>query len=482
VAEVKETGYAAWIDNQLTLPWTSHLAYFDSLPEPETNQEGQSNRVDTWLRTAVTGEDQLRQRVAYALSQIMVVSQNGALFEHPDGLAYYYDLLVENAFGNYRDLLEAVTLSPAMGIYLSMLGNEKPDPERNIRPDENFARESMQLFSIGLIELNNDGSNKIRQIGRPAPTYTQDVIEGFAHVYTGWTYGGSQSFHNPSKNMRTQMQPFQEFHDKGQKFLFDYTILPANQTAQRDLEQALDSISNHPNVPPFISRRLIQRLVTANPSPNYIERVANVFIDDGSGQRGNLGAVVKAILLDQEAREPPNPETAGKLTEPVIRLINLWRAFDAVAADGRYQQNLDWHFGQGPLQAPSVFNFFSPDYSHPGELRDLSLVSPELQIINETSSARVNNQLFNSVFWRTSERIDELEPDKVYINIDSEIAIAEDSSQLTEAIALKLLGGNISSRLSLETTSMVERWENPERRVSEAIHQILSSVEFAVLP
>ncbi len=482
IAEVKETGYSTWIDNQLTLPWTSHLDYFDSLPEPENNQQGQENRIDGWLSAAVTSEDQLRQRVAYALSQIMVVSQNGGLFEHPDGLAYYYDLLVKNAFGNYRDLLEAVTLSPAMGVYLSMLGNEKPDSERNIRPDENFAREAMQLFSIGLIQLNIDGSKKLNANGQSIPTYSQEVIEGFAHVYTGWTHGGSESFYNRSNNMRVQMQAFEELHDKNQKLLLNNVILPSNQSAEKDLQQALDNISGHPNVPTFISRRLIQRLVTANPSPKYIERVASVFVDDGSGQRGNLGAVVKAILLDQEARKPPNPETAGKVTEPVIRLINLWRAFDAVSASGRYQQNLNWHFGQGPLQAPSVFNFYSPDYSPPGELRDLSLFSPEMQIINEASSAIANNELLNSTFWHTSERINELDPERVYINIDPEIKLAEDSLLLTEAVALKLLGGNISYNLKRETISMVEKWEEPQRRVSEAIHHILTSVEFAVLP
>ena len=271
-------------------------------------------------------------------------------------------MLAQNAFGNYRDLIEDVTLHPAMGVYLSMLGNEKPDPVNNIRPDENYARELMQLFSIGLVELNQDGSVRLDGNDEPLPTYDQDIIEGFAHVYTGWTYAGSPSFRNARPTPANQVVPMQlhpGFHDTGEKTLLGGLVLPSGQGGDQDLAAALDNIFDHPNVGPFIAIRLIQRLVTSNPSPGYVSRVARVFDNNGSGVRGDLAAVVKAILLDVEARPDSPMEIDGKVKEPLLRLTQLWRSYNAASTSGRYPYNFAYIvFGQGRCN-PHRYSIFS---------------------------------------------------------------------------------------------------------------------------
>ncbi|XOV86171.1 MAG: DUF1800 family protein [Pseudomonadota bacterium] len=482
VIELRESGIEPWLNRQLFTPATLQVPYMLSLPEPQNNFVAQANRVDAWFQAALQGEDQLRQRVAFALSQILVVSERGALFNAPYGLATYYDLLAQRAFGNYRDLLEAVTLSPAMGVYLSMLGNEKPDEARNIRPDENYARELMQLFTIGLVELNLDGTPRLDSNGLTIPTYDQSVIEGFAHVFTGWTYGGSPRFRSPRRNFTRPMQAFADFHDTNPKRLLGGLVLPAGQTPEQDLAMALDNIFEHPNVAPFVSRQLIQKLVSANPSRAYVERVARVFNDDGNGIRGNLGAVVRAILLDEEARSPGQGETGGKLTEPLLRLTALWRAFDARSEEGTYYfPSPEDAFSQAPLRAPSVFNFFSPDFAPSGEIKLASLVSPEMQITNETTSSSVNNYLAFAIFLRNS-RSANLRPRDIYLSLEDDVAFASNPSVLVQRIADKLLGGTISDELRAETEALVALWQGPDGRVMEAIHSIASSPEFAVLP
>ena len=348
--------HESWIDDQLTKPASLQLPHLQSLPPPEFQFQLHADRVDIWFRNSLHGEDQLRQRVAFALSEIMVVSQLGALGNLPFAVADYYDVLARNAFGNYRDLLESVTLHPAMGVYLSMLGNERPDQALNIRPDENYAREVMQLFSIGLVELNVDGTEKLDSSGQPIPTYDQSVIEGFAHVFTGWTYAGAPNFRQARATRFNQVIPMQlypSFHDTGPKKLLNGVELPAGQSGEQDLADALDNIFNHPNVGPFMAIRLIQRLVTSNPSPGYVQRVAEVFNDNGFGVRGDLAAVVKAILLDEEARPAMAMEIDGKLKEPLLRVTQLWKAYDATSESGRYPLNAAYIlFGQGPLQSP----------------------------------------------------------------------------------------------------------------------------------
>ena len=482
--QVIATGIEAWVDDQLQQPASLQLPYLRSLPRPQFLNELQPDRIDIWIRNVLTGDDQLRQRVAFALSEIMVVSQLSALNDLTYSLADYYDVLARNAFGNYRDLIEEVTLHPSMGIYLSMLGNEKPNAALNIRPDENYARELMQLFSIGLVELNIDGTQVVDNQGIPVPTYNQAVIEAFAHVYTGWHFAGAPGFEQAFGNDFNQTAPMQlypDFHDTGEKVLLNGAVIPAGQTGDQDLADALDNIFNHPNVGPFIAIRLIQRLVTSNPSPGYVQRVATVFGDNGAGVRGDLAAVVRAILLDDEARPELPMEIDGKAKEPLLRLTQLWRAYNATSASGRFPLGAGlYFFGQGPLLSPSVFNFFSPFYAPPGEIRNMSLVAPELGIATEYQNTLVTNYMFYQAFVLTSEAID-LQPDDVFINIDEELAIAADTDALVSMVADKLLAGQISQPLSDEIKGMVDRFAPTDAaaRVGEVIYFISSSPEYA---
>lgn len=484
------TAYSRWIDGQIALGPSLHLptvlTAFDALAQGTPPGSVHADRVEVWLRHAVTAPDQLRQRVAFALSEIMVISQVGGLQQLPLATTDYYDILVRNAFGNYRRLLEEVTLSPAMGVYLSMLGNEKPDVARNIRPDENYAREAMQLFTIGLVELNSDGSVRLDGQGQPIPTYNQGVIEGFANVYTGWkwawTGAGAPSFTTVRPGRANQMMPMQAYpdrHSTGTKALLGATVLPAGQTPQKDLADALDNLFAHPNVGPFIARQLIMRLVTSNPSPAFVARITAVFNNDGSGVRGNLGAVVRAILLDSEARSAPATDTAGKMKEPLLRLTQLWRAFDARAANGRYLVQPANTFGQGPLQAPSVFNFFSPGYGPPGEIADRNLVAPELQIATEYQNTSVTNYFYTQVYGRTTN-VPGLPETAVVLDVSGELAVISDSAALVDRIAGKLLGGQISAPLRSQARTLVEsRAASDPQRVAEALYLIVTSPEFA---
>ncbi len=476
--------FEAWIDEQLAKPASLQLPHIQSLPLPQFMGQLQADRVDIWFRNVLHGEDQLRQRVAFALSEIMVVSQLGVLNNQPYSLANYYDMLAENAFGNYRDLIEEVTLHPSMGVYLSMLGNEKPDVANNIRPDENFAREVMQLFSIGLVMLNQDGSTRTNAQGQPIPTYDQAIIEGFAHIYTGWTYAGSPIFRGARATLTNQIIPMQlwpNFHDTGPKMLLNGFTIPAGQTGDQDLADALDNIFNHPNVAPFMAIRLIQRLVTSNPSPSYVSRVAAVFNDNGQGVRGDLGAVVKAILLDPEARPAVAMELDGKVKEPLLRLTQLWRSYGATSLSGRFPLNFAYIvFGQGPLQASHVFNFFSPFYAPTGEIRNSSLVAPELEIATEYLNTYVTNYMFLQAFVLNSTN-QSLAPDDVYINFETEMAIAADVDLLINTVAGKLLGGDISDTLRNEIAGMLALIPETESavRAAETIYFIATSPEYA---
>jgi uncharacterized protein (DUF1800 family) len=481
--QVIDMRFEAWINDQMQKDVSLQLPHLQGLPPPQFPFQLHADRVDIWFRNSLYGEDQLRQRVAFALSEIMVVSQLGALGNLPFAVADYYDVLAENAFSNYRDLLEEVTLHPAMGVYLSMLGNEKPDPDNNIRPDENYAREVMQLFSIGLVELNIDGTEKLDQ-GQPIPTYSQEIIEGFAHVYTGWTWAGAPSFRQARPTPFNQVIPMQlypGFHDTGTKTLLRGEVLPAGQSGEQDLSDALDNIFNHPNVGPFIAIRLIQRLVTSNPSPGYVRRVAEVFNNNGSGVRGDLGAVVKAILLDDEAQPALAMEIDGKLKEPLLRLTQLWKAYNATSNSGRFPLNAAYIlFGQGPLQSPSVFNFFSPFYAPPGEIRDSSLVAPELEIATEYQNTVFTNYMFYQVF-ALNQTNGALADDDIYINFEEEMAIADDVDALIDMVAGKLLAGQISDTLRQEIAGMLARVPETDTaiRAAETIYFIVTSPEYA---
>jgi uncharacterized protein (DUF1800 family) len=371
-----------------------------------------------------------------------------------------------------------------MGVYLSMLGNEKPDPLNNIRPDENYARELMQLFSIGLVELNLDGTVRTDGQGQPIPTYNQSIIEGFAHIYTGWTYAGSPVFRGARATLTNQvipMQLWQNFHDMGAKSLLNGFVVPAGQGGDQDLAMALDNIFNHPNIGPFMATRLIERLTASNPTPQYVERVARVFNDNGQGVRGDLGAVVKAILLDPEARTNSNSDTGGKIKEPLLRLTQLFKAYNATSQSGRYPLGFAYViFGQGPLQASHVFNFFSPFYAPPGEISDRGLVAPELEIATEYLNTYITNYFFLQSFGLNQTNPD-LQPDDVYIDFSEEMAVAADIDALINMVADKLLGGVISDTLRNEIAGMLALVPDTDAaiRAAETIYFVTTSPEYA---
>lgn len=401
---------AAWIDAQLQLPASLILPYVQA----NSNGSRRQDRHEPWWNNALGEPDQLRQRVAFALSQIFVISDlDKALSNNQYGVSDYYDMLSRNAFTDYRSLLEDVTLHPAMGVYLSMVRNEKADAEKNIRPDENFAREVLQLFSLGLFELDSRG--EIINPANPTPSYTQNTIEEFARVFTGWEYPTSRFWGDTNLSegaFMGRMVPVEEFHDTGSKTLLNGTVASAGLNTNQDMQLALDNIAQHQNVGPFISKQLIQRLVTSNPSPDYVGRVAAVFNNDGNGVRGNLGSVVKAILLDDEAQQgvAVNPDF-GKIREPNIKLAHYWRALKATTgpeAEGIHNtadftlERLDEMGGQAVLKSKSVFNFYLPNNPlRPGQ----PLLSPEMQNMTEAyiASTHVN---YHHLVYRFNNRAD----------------------------------------------------------------------------
>jgi uncharacterized protein (DUF1800 family) len=485
IENVSNIGFEDWLDEQMALPASSHVAYLQSL-EPtldlaEDEKLRRRERLEAWFTHAITAPDQLRQRVAFALSEIFVVSEHSTFGDDTYGLANYYDLLINNAFGNYRDLLEQVTLSPIMGMYLSVLGNEKPNEEENIRPDENYAREVMQLFSIGLVELNSDGSEK-HQNGQSIPTYNQETIKAFAHVYTGWNFNGAteETWWQFYRNYNTMepMTAVEAFHDTSEKQLLNNVIVPANQTAEQDLAIALDNLFHHPNVAPFIGKQLIKKLVTSNPSPEYIARVSAVFNDNGQGIRGDLGAVIKALLLDQEAIEGTSRNANfGKIREPLLRAVHLWRAFDASSPNDRFQFNWpDYAFAQAPLAAHHVFNFFSPDYAPPGVVIDNGLIAPELEIVTENYLTRTSNFLAYSTFWGHTEfENGNSDDNRILIDMTSLNPMVDDTSALLAHLNMLLLGGTMSDEMR---TILTEAFD---QTVAQEVNDRLSNLLFLIM-
>lgn len=466
---VQQLGIAAWIDDQITnQAATLHRPYLEQIYAdfngPRTDLTYSFNEMDQFIngnnattpfaRAAIAGTDQLRQRVAFALSQICVVSRRDANLENrPLGVADYYDIFVRNAFGSYFDVLREVALHPAMGRYLSHVGNQKARPEINQYPDENFAREVQQLFSIGLWELNPDGTRQLDQWGQPIPTYGNAQITEFARVFTGLWFGG-QSWGNggwTDDDYSVPMRLWAEKHDFGAKTLLNGFTIPARaptvENGLRDVDDALRHLFEHPNTGPFIGKQLIQFLVTSNPSSNYVARVAAKFADDGAGRRGNLAAVVKAILLDEEARDARwfngSPEF-GRLKEPVHRAM-------AVARLGRldqYTNLLWWTWGefnsasfQEPTYSPSVFNFFRPGYQPPGLLTQYGLVGPAFQITDSYSSISFPNKLWEiTQTGLTQWGAYAFAPD--YADL---LPVSGDTGALVDQVNLLFCGGSMSA-------------------------------------
>ncbi|MBN8481858.1 MAG: DUF1800 domain-containing protein [Xanthomonadales bacterium] len=537
IAHLRAVGYRAWLDEQFAQPVSTQIPYLDWVNGIPGNNVTDDTRLEAWTINALgtpdpsrgmaAPTDQLRQRMAFALSEIFVVSsKNGTLLYQPWALASWYDMLAANAFGNYRDLLEDVTLHPAMGIYLSHIQNQKADPTRNIRPDENYAREVMQLFSVGLVTLAADGT-PVLVGGQPQPTYDQATVRGLAAVLTGWNWNNAgcgpgsytcctaSTYTNCGPNndydrpvWRLPMQPIEAYHDTTsakQLLVYPGVALPAGVlapggNAQAELGAALDNLFHHPNVGPFIARRLIQRFVTSNPTPAYVARVAAAFADNGSGVRGDLAATLRAILLDPEARYGQWFDAArfGKLREPLIRNTHLWRAMHALAPSARivtltpYPGIEDW-YGQGPLRSPSVFNFFRPDFRAHGEVAALGLASPEFQILSDSIGVSTTNRLFSVSFcwYRTGtsydgscwadnfggERTLHLE-----IAADATLA-ASDPAALLDRYNLLFLSGQMSPSMRATLLTRLEAITGTNRgrlRLQHALYLILNSPEYVV--
>ena len=431
------------------------------------------------------------------MSQIFVISsRSDVISEHAHGQASYYDLLVKHSFGNFKNLLMDITLHPSMGIYLSHFNNSKTIPERNIHPDENYAREVMQLFSIGLHQLNIDGTLKLDSLKNPIPTYTQKDIKELAKVFTGLSAGRAGQFSKPDRpvnfgfdryntDFSTPMAMFEEWHELGGKSFLNLYI-PSGQKGMKDIEMAIDYIYKHPNVGPFIGKQLIQKIVTSNPSPSYIKKVAETFNNNGLGVRGDMAAVFKAILLHPEARscESISSPIQGKLQEPLVRLFERIRNYKLIP-DANNKIFTDggsayWNYDQNIMSAPSVFNFYQPGYSPLGSLRNNNLSGPEFQMHNSSSSLRWANSVMNSdwqvgYIWRT-QREGFYELDISDLN-----AYANDSEALLNQLDKRFTRGQLTSRTRKLMKYNIDRNLRTRERVQSAIGILLLSPEYNIL-
>jgi uncharacterized protein (DUF1800 family) len=497
IDQLSASGYTAWFDEQFAKPQTLHRTYMDSIQATGVTL-GQDQFFQSFWQQAASGDDQLRQRVAFALSQIFVVSfQDSTIANYPRGVASYYDTLASNAFGNYRDLLEAVSLHPMMGIYLTSMRNQKESGTRV--PDENYAREVMQLMSIGLVELNQDGTPKLSN-GKPIETYSNADITGMAKVFTGWSWAGpdksSTRFFGGAADPNRDWQPMQsypQYHSTSAKSFLGVTIAAQTSAApEASLKTALDRLYNHPNVGPFIGKQLIQRLVTSNPSPQYVARVAAAFANNGQGVRGDMKAVIKAVLMDAEARSDSGAASAnaGKLREPVVRLANWMRAFNAASASSKFLlSSLDdplFALGQSPMRSPSVFNFYRPGYVPPNtSIANAGLVSPEMQITGDTSVVGYLNFMRDVIPNGTGSGRD------VKADYTAELALADAPDRLLDRINLLLMSNQMSSTLRNQILAAVNSvtipTNNPttaatarKNRVSLAIFLAMASPEYIV--
>lgn len=506
IEQVRATTLEAWIRSQISAPVSTpgHQAFLETrLAElrqaSPTAQLSPDLFYDSWWRTAVNGPDQLRQRVAFAYSQIFVISVGSDVID-PRGAGAYYDMLTANAFGNYRDLLQAVTLHPMMGRYLTYLGNMKEDAAGTRTPDENYAREIMQLMTIGLFQLNADGTQRLDLNGSPIPAYTSADISGLAKVFTGLSWYSptptNTTFFGGARDPDAAIRPmifYPQHHSTSQKSFLGVTI-PASTTVDGpgDLKIALDTLFNHPNTGPFVSRQLIQRLVTSNPSPDYVRRVSAAFNNNGSGVRGDMAAVITAILMDPEARSATaaSDPAFGKLREPVIRMTHMLRAFKSTSATGRWQvrtTSASTSLGQSPLNAASVFNFWRPGYVPPATtaLGARGLAAPEFQIVNEVTNAGYVNtvtQVVNSGLGVSND---------VRLSTSEELLLAEKPDQLADRLNRLLLSGQMSAALRKRVIDAVNSYsvsssdanqvaQARNNRVKAALLIVMTSPEYLV--
>lgn len=509
-----------WFLAQLTTTPSLNLPYvLNELADPTNYDMGQldfetkQTPTFSFWRNAIEGDDQLRQRMAFALSQILVVShaEGNFLFEVPQSMAHYQDILVSNAFGNYRDLIEEVTYSPAMGEYLTYLQNTKGDPATGRMPDENYAREVMQLFSIGLLELNQDGSVRVDGGGIPLETYDNSDVTGLARVFTGLSLDDDDFYFDyrtiEPEALYSRMKAFPDMHsDLEKRFLT--TTIAAGTGPEESIALALDALVDHPNTPPFISRQLIQRFVTSNPTPEYIERVANAFANGaytlpsgqsvGEGRRGDLSATIAAILFDEEARNDAArlDDQYGKVREPVIRFINWARTFDASTVTpeltfAMWNTSSPGALAQHPYKSPSVFNFYRPGYVAPGtETGAQGMTMPELQLVNANSVAGFANYMTYFIFAFGSGDVDPERAASMIPDYTDELALADDPQALVDHLDLLLTYGTASPETKQTVVTLVEslplevpsdpNYNGPFLRVGLAVLMMMTAPDYVV--
>jgi uncharacterized protein (DUF1800 family) len=463
VAKVRQIGFSRWIDQQMKVAMTAARPHMEAVSAAMVaagtgDNIGQNQRMSRWFHTAVTGPDQLRQRAAFALSQIFVISdQNGAISGEPIQMSEYWDLLARNAFGDYRVLLDQVTYNPSMGKFLSHFRNRKAATGRE--PDENYAREVMQLFSIGLIERNNDYS-PLLQGGQPVPTYDQNVITNYAKVFTGFAYNNAGTNLFGGTNNYLPMSCVASEHDTTQKTVVGGSVIAAGQSCANDVRDGLNLLASHPNVGSFMARQLIQRFTTSNPSPAYIARVAAKFNNNGDNERGDLSAVMRQILLDPEARATAPPASFGKLREPLLRLTAVLRAWDfqlpAPTAYGEIRMgmtNPTGSYAQRPLGAATVFNFYEPDYQPPGPLADANLFAPEMQITNEATSYSVSNSLADYTY-RYYVGMTNPPTDRPLLNVNA-LAALNTPAAMVDEVNKRMMYGAMSANMRSTLVNML---------------------------
>src|SRR3984885_11057326 len=474
IAQLQQLGIDNWLDAQFALN-TSNIPDQPMLTSAGKNNDDIHPAQAAFFQNTVTGQDQLRQRVAFALSQIWVVSFSGL----PVAYAYppYWRIFRDNAFGNYRDLIHAVTLSPAMGRYLNMANNNKANPAKNTSANENYARELMQLFTLGLAQLNPDGTPVPGQNNIPVPTYDQTVVTNMAKVVTGWTYptapGATPKKNNP-EYFFGQMFPVEAEHDTTAKAIFGNINIPAGQTAEQDLDSLLDALMAQPTMAPFVSQQLIQHLVTSNPSPQYIGRVSSVFQNDGSGATGNLQAVINAILTDPEARAGDDPTATtnnanfGHMREPVLFLSNLLRGLNATLTSNSAIYRDSSELGEDVFDAPSVFSYFSPQYRIPG-----GLLAPEFQIYT-TQTAADRADMVNAILYGAIDK-------GTTVSLAPFVQQAGSTSSLLSTISSVFLHGSMPAALELAATDAVNAASTPTARTQAALYVVLTSDEYQII-
>jgi uncharacterized protein (DUF1800 family) len=499
IAHVQSIGINAYIAEQLAYPPTQYTGYvYTPHTAPTTCKYDGSNPPDAaslcardqyspfqvqrdFFKHALNSPDQLRQRVAFALSQIMVVS-SVEIYE-AYGLAAFQNILLNDALGNYRTLLQDVTLSPTMGHYLDMANSDMTNPKNGTVPNQNYAREVMQLFSIGLVQLNADGTLQLDANGAPIPTFDGATIEGFASVFTGWTYpplsGANSQWTNPI-NFGGTMVAFPSHHQAGTKALLNGYTVPANQTPEQDLANALDDIFNHPNVGPFIGKQLIQHLVTSNPSPAYVARVAAVFADNGQGVRGDLSAVVTAILTDTEARgAAPAANDFGHLREPAIFITGTVRSLGG-QSDGVLPRSASSAMGQPIFSPETVFSFYPPGYQIPGT----QTLAPEFGIDNAaTALARAN--FINTVIMQKGAAPDPTVTGSTGTTIDlTPFSSAADNTALISQLNQTLMHGSLPSDainiILVAANSASASSTDPLAAARTAAYLLLTSAQYQV--